>query len=142
MRLQNKVVIVTGSTTGIGKAIALRCISEGAKVVIHGLERELGEAVMSQLNNDNAVLHIEDITNTGAADRLVDIAVKTFGKLDAVVNNAAAVLSSNIETTDTVFLEEVLRINLVAPFAPDQGRTTTSYKNKRLCAKYRFGECL
>ena len=49
MRLQNKVVIVTGSTTGIGKAIALRCISEGAKVVIHGLEKDLGEAVMSQL---------------------------------------------------------------------------------------------
>jgi NAD(P)-dependent dehydrogenase (short-subunit alcohol dehydrogenase family) len=117
MRLQNKVVIVTGSTTGIGKAIALRCISEGAKVVIHGLERDLGEIVMAQLNNDGAVLHIEDITNTGAADRLVDIAVKTFGKLDAVVNNAAAVLSSNIETTDTVLLEEVLRINLVAPFA-------------------------
>ena len=117
MRLQNKVVIVTGSTTGIGKAIALRCIAEGAKVVIHGLEKDLGEAVMSQLNNDNAVLYIEDITNEGAAERLVDIAVKTFGKLDVVVNNAAAVLSSNIETTDTVFLEQVLRINLVAPLA-------------------------
>ena len=47
MRLQNKVVIVTGSTTGIGKAIAFRCISEGAKVVIHGLEADLGKAVMS-----------------------------------------------------------------------------------------------
>jgi NAD(P)-dependent dehydrogenase (short-subunit alcohol dehydrogenase family) len=117
MRLQNKVVIVTGSTTGIGKAIALRCIGEGAKVVIHGLERDLGEAVMSHLNNDNAVLYIEDITNEGAAERLVDFAVKTFGRLDAVVNNAAAVLSSNIETTDTVFLEQVLRINLIAPFA-------------------------
>jgi NAD(P)-dependent dehydrogenase (short-subunit alcohol dehydrogenase family) len=116
MRLQNKVVIVTGSTTGIGKAIALRCISEGAKVVIHGLEKDLGEAVMLQLGKDNAVLHIENITNEGAAARLVDIAVKTFGKLDAVVNNAAAVVSSNIETTDTAFLEEVLRINLVAPF--------------------------
>ncbi len=117
MRLQNKVVIVTGSTTGIGKAIALRCIREGAKVVIHGLERDLGEEVMSQLDNANAALYIEDITNEGAAERLVDIAVKTFGKLDAVVNNAAAVLSSNIETTDTVFLEQVLRTNLVAPFA-------------------------
>jgi NAD(P)-dependent dehydrogenase (short-subunit alcohol dehydrogenase family) len=117
MRLQNKVVIVTGSTTGIGKAIALRCVSEGAKVVIHGLEKDLGEAVMSQLGNDSAVLHIENITNSGAADRLVDIAVRTFGKLDAVVNNAAAIVSSNIETTDTAFLEEVLRVNLVAPFA-------------------------
>lgn len=117
MRLQNKVIIVTGSTTGIGKAIALRCIAEGARVVIHGLEKDLGEAVMSQISKDNAVLHIENITNEGAADRLVDVAVKTFGKLDALVNNAAAVLSSNIETTDTFFLEEVLRINLIAPFA-------------------------
>jgi NAD(P)-dependent dehydrogenase (short-subunit alcohol dehydrogenase family) len=117
MRLQNKVVIVTGSTTGIGKAIALRCIAEGAKVVIHGLEKDLGEAVMSEAGKDNAVLHVENLRNVGAAERLVDIAVKTFGKLDAVVNNAAAVLSSSIETTDTAFLEEVLRINLVAPFA-------------------------
>src|SRR5438046_8694449 len=110
MVLENKFIIVAGSTTGIVKAIALRCVSEGAKVVIHGLEKELGETVMSQLGNDNAVLHIEDVSNAGAADRLVDIAVRTFGKLDAVVNNAAAVLSSNIETTDTAFFETILRI--------------------------------
>src|SRR5678809_1100677 len=117
MRLKDQVIIITGSTTGIGKAIALRCISEGAKVVIHGLERDLGKEIMSQLKSDNAVLQIEDLTNTGAAERLIDLAVKTFGKLDAVVNNAAAIVSSNIETTDPDFLEEVLRINLVAPFA-------------------------
>ena len=117
MRLQNKVIIVTGSTTGIGKAIALRCVAEGAKVVIHGLEKDLGESVLSQLGYDNAVLHIEDIANEGATDRLVDIAIRKFGKLDGVVNNAAAVLSSNIETTDTAFFEKILRINLLAPFA-------------------------
>ncbi len=38
MRLKNKVIIVTGSTTGIGKAIALRCVAEGARVVLNGLE--------------------------------------------------------------------------------------------------------
>ncbi len=42
MRLKDKVIIVTGSTTGIGKAIAIRCVKEGARVVIHGLE-EVGE---------------------------------------------------------------------------------------------------
>jgi NAD(P)-dependent dehydrogenase (short-subunit alcohol dehydrogenase family) len=42
MRLENKVIIVTGSTTGIGKAIASRCVKEGASVVVHGLEKEMG----------------------------------------------------------------------------------------------------
>src|SRR5882672_11414496 len=108
MRLQNKVIIVTGSTTGIGKAIALRCVSEGAQVVIHGLEKDLGETVISGLGKDKAVLVTEDISREGAPERLVDITIKAFGKLDAIVNNAATVVSSNIDTTDTAFFEKVL----------------------------------
>ncbi len=56
MRLQNKVIIVTGSTTGIGKAIALRCVAEGARVIIHGLEEKWGNAVIAELGADKAVL--------------------------------------------------------------------------------------
>ncbi len=117
MRLLNKVVIITGSTTGIGKAIAIACVNEGAQVVIHGLEKEWGEAVVATLGNDKAILHIEDISAEGAAQRLVDIAIKTFGRLDAVVNNAAAVVSSSIHTTDLAFFRNVLEINTLAPFA-------------------------
>jgi NAD(P)-dependent dehydrogenase (short-subunit alcohol dehydrogenase family) len=117
MRLQNKVVIVTGSTTGIGKAIALMCVKEGAYVVIHGLEQEWGEAVVAAIGKDKAVLHIEDITENGAPPRLVDAAIKNFGKLDGIVNNAAWVVSSNIHTTDVEFFRRVLEINTLAPFA-------------------------
>src|SRR3954451_20464086 len=99
MRLKNKVIIITGSCTGIGKAIALRCVAEGARVVIHGLEQDLGEVVVSGLA-EKAVLHIEEITNEGAPERLVQIALEKFGRLDAIVNNAALVASSNIQTTD------------------------------------------
>lgn len=116
MRLKDKVIIVTGSTTGIGKAIASRCVQEGARVVIHGLEEEWGKEVLSALGNDNAVLHIEDISQDGAAERIVDVAIKSFGKLDTVVNNAAMVVSSNIHTTDRAFLQKVLGINTIAPF--------------------------
>lgn len=116
MRLKDKVIIVTGSTTGIGKAIALRCITEGAMVVIHGLEKNWGEEVMVQAGNEKAVLHIQDIIEEDAPAKLVEIAVKKFGKLDAVVNNAAWVVSSNIETTDRVFLRKVMEINTIAPF--------------------------
>ncbi len=116
MRLQNKVIIITGSTTGIGKAIALRCVAEGAKLVVHGLEEVWGKEVVAELGNKNAVLHIEDLSADGVQERLVQLAVKTFGKLDAVVNNAAIVASSNIHTTDKTFLERLLSINTIAPF--------------------------
>ncbi len=116
MRLQNKVIIVTGSTTGIGKAIALRCVAEGARVIIHGLEEKWGNAVIAELGADKAVLHIEDISREGAPQRIVDLAIKSFGKLDAVVNNAAMVVSSNIHTTDKSFMQKVLEVNTIAPF--------------------------
>ena len=116
MRLQNKVIIITGSTTGIGKAIALRCVAEGARVVIHGLEADWGKSLVSELGQDKAVLHIEDISQEGAPGRLVELAIQSFGKLNAVVNNAAMVVSSNIHTTDKSFLQRVLEVNTIAPF--------------------------
>jgi NAD(P)-dependent dehydrogenase (short-subunit alcohol dehydrogenase family) len=117
MRLQNKIIIVTGSCTGIGKAIAVRCVQEGASVIIHGLERELGEAVIHEIGQDRAQLHIEDISNEGAPQRLVDLALNTFGKLDAIVNNAALVYSSNLQTTDIILFRRIMEVNCFAPFS-------------------------
>ncbi|GAA4312144.1 SDR family NAD(P)-dependent oxidoreductase [Compostibacter hankyongensis] len=117
MRLQDKVIIVTGSTTGIGKAIALRCVEEGARVVIHGLEQEEGEAVAKEIGADKATLLIGDITMEDMPQRLTEAALTAFGRLDAVVNNAALVVSSNIHTTDKDFLRRVLEVNTLAPYA-------------------------
>ena len=117
MRLQDKVIIVTGSCTGIGHAIAQRCVAEGAKVIIHGLEPELGAAVVAELGADNAALHIEDLTAEGCLERLVALAVTRFGKLDAVVNNAAHVGASNLHTTDLPFFRRMLEVNTIVPFA-------------------------
>lgn len=117
MRLQNKVIIITGSCTGIGRAIAIRCVAEGAYVVVHGLEQQLGETVISELGETKAILHVEDITNEGAPRRLVEMALTIFGRLDAVVNNAATVVSSNIHTTDLPFFRRVMEVNTLAPFA-------------------------
>ncbi|MDX1639648.1 MAG: SDR family NAD(P)-dependent oxidoreductase, partial [Balneolaceae bacterium] len=116
MRLQDKVIIVTGSTMGIGKAIARRCVREGARVVIHGLEKDCGEELQEELGRKKAVLQIEDITNPGAPERLVLTALDAFGQLDAVVNNAAKVSPSDIATTDRNFLSDIFRVNSFAPF--------------------------
>lgn len=117
MRLENKVIIVTGSCTGIGKAIALRCVAEGARVVVHGLEQGLGEEVLAAAGAANAALLIADLAEESTVQRLVDLAVTTFGKLDAVVNNAALITQGTIHTTDLAYFRRMLEVNTVAPYA-------------------------
>lgn len=115
-RLNDKVVLVTGSTTGIGKAIAKRCVEEGAYVILHGLEEEWGQAVQEELGREQTALCIADLSEEGSAQRLVEFAVTTFGKLDVLVNNAAWVAPSNIHNTDAAFFRKILEINALAPF--------------------------
>ena len=115
-RLEGKVIIVTGSVTGIGKAIAKRCISEGAKVVLHGLEQDLGDETSLELGASHCALLIEDLANEGVAERLVALAIEAFGRLDAIVNNAALVSAGNLQNTDGAYLRRMLEINCVAPY--------------------------
>lgn len=116
MRLLGKSVIVTGSATGIGKAIALRCVREGASVVIHGLEADWVEAVQAEIGEEHAIGHVEDLTNDGCSQRLVDMAVRHFGKLDAVVNNAALVAQGNLHDTDAAAFMQMISVNTLAPY--------------------------
>src|ERR1043166_245709 len=71
MRLKDKSIIVTGSTTGIGRAIAERCVGEGARVLVHGRDRKAGEAVVASLG-DNAALHAADLADPASAPRLAN----------------------------------------------------------------------
>src|SRR5579863_1839814 len=98
MRLKDKFIIVTGSTTGIGEAMARRFVTEGARVLVHGLERELGEAVVRELGPRSAALHIDDLADPEAAPRVINAAISAFGRIDTLVNNAAWIIRSNIHT--------------------------------------------
>jgi NAD(P)-dependent dehydrogenase (short-subunit alcohol dehydrogenase family) len=115
MRLADKVVIVTGSTTGIGEATARRFVAEGAKVVVHGRDRERGERIVRELGPGKAIVSVEDLSDPGAPQRMVDAAVNAFGKLDAIVNNAAWIIRSDIQTTDAELFDRCMAINVRAP---------------------------
>lgn len=114
MRLAEKVILVTGSTTGIGEAIARRALAEGARVVFHGRDVERGRALAGQWPK-RAALSIDDLADPDAAPRIVKTAIDAFGRLDAIVNNAALVTRSELATTDAAFFDKIMAVNVRAP---------------------------
>lgn len=114
MRLQDKVILVTGSTTGIGEAIARRAVAEGARVLIHGRDENRGQALVAELGSQTA-LYVDDIADPAAPQRIVAAAIHAFGKLDSLVNNAATVQRSNLSNTDSALFDKIIAINLRAP---------------------------
>jgi len=115
MRLKDKAVIVTGSTTGIGEAMARRYAAEGARVLVHGRDRERGEKLVRELGPGKAALHVDALDDPEAAPRTVDAAIRAFGRIDGIVNNAAWIIRSNLETTDAALFDRCMAINVRAP---------------------------
>lgn len=110
MRLDGKVMLVTGATSGIGAAIALEAAKEGAKLVLTGRSAERGEAIRKQCNG--AAFHVADVTQKGIAETLIDATVKQFGRLDILVNNAGIVHRHTAETATDQEWDDVIATNV------------------------------
>ena len=89
-RLKDKVAIVTGSTAGIGRAIAVLFAQEGARVTVSGRRRELGEQVAQGIRAEGgeAAFCRADVRHSDELRALVQFAVERYGRLDILVNNA------------------------------------------------------
>ncbi|MEF9894282.1 MAG: SDR family oxidoreductase [Clostridia bacterium] len=89
-RFLGKTMIITGAASGIGRATALRAAREGAKVVLVDRKKEEGTQVAREIQASGGEGHFLwlDLTHPGAAEEMVDFAVRTFGKLDIAINNA------------------------------------------------------
>lgn len=94
MRFKDKVVIVTGSSRGIGKAIALEFAKEGAKVVVnYSRSNKEADSVVKEIEKIGAsAIAIKcDVSNESEVKKMVDTSLKTFGRIDILVNNAGIV---------------------------------------------------
>ncbi|MBY6413429.1 glucose 1-dehydrogenase [Rhodococcus sp. BP-252] len=87
--LEDKVAIVTGGSSGIGRGIVEKYVAEGAKVVIADIRDDDGSALAGQLGENAAFVH-SDVTKEESIESTVAFAVDTFGRLDVMVNNAGA----------------------------------------------------
>ncbi len=119
MRLKDRVAIVTGSATGIGQGIATRFAKEGAAVVVDYVGKpdapnQTEEAIRSAGGRTIAVE--ADVSNPQQVKNLIDSAVREFGKLDIVVNNAGIERKYAFVDYPLEEARKILEINLLGPF--------------------------
>jgi NADP-dependent 3-hydroxy acid dehydrogenase YdfG len=95
-RLKDKVILVTGSTTGIGEGMVRVFAREGAKVMIHGRRTDAAQTLAAELG-EAASFCIGALDDPQVPSRLIAETIDHFGRFDGLVNNAAAITRGNIE---------------------------------------------
>ncbi len=114
-RLREKVILVTGSTTGIGEAIARLAAREGARVMVHGRRKDAAENVASEIG-PAASFVIGDLADPEIPAKVIEETVACFGRIDGLVNNAAVMTRGGIEETDAETFDRTVAVDLKAPF--------------------------
>ena len=115
MLLLEKVIIVTGAGGGLGEGIARVCHREGARVLIADIDGQRASAVAASLERSALAMHC-DVRQDGQLEKLVELAVERFGRVDGLVNNAGVnCVKPLLETTPDDW-QNVLGVNLRAPF--------------------------
>lgn len=115
MELKNKVVLITGGSTGIGKEASIALAKAGANVVIayHNTKKE-GEAVKKECDKYGKVLLVHlDVTDTSSITKVVNGVIKQFGRIDILINNAGCFVYKFLEKQMKEEIERQLQVNLV-----------------------------
>lgn len=118
MMFKDKLVLVTGATSGIGRAAALKFAAEGARVAAVGRKREALDEVRKALatNGDRALAVQADITRDEDVRRAVDETVRAFGGLDVLVCAAGVIGTGNIENTSPELWDQMMAVNVRSVF--------------------------
>lgn len=119
MRLPNRVALVTGSSQGIGRGVAVRLAEAGADVIIHGREVSCeAQQTLEQVRacGRRACFIAADVSDVAECRRLVDEAVMQMGRLDILVNNAGIQQHGAFLEVEEADFQNVLDVNLRAPF--------------------------
>ena len=115
-KLENQVAVITGSTSGIGRACAERFAKEGARVVVSGRRKDVGAALAASLGN-GAFFVAADVAQPGDVENLVARTLERFGRIDCLVNNAGAQSATTLVAASTLeAFDHDLAVHVRAPF--------------------------
>jgi 3-oxoacyl-[acyl-carrier protein] reductase len=117
-KLEGKVAIVTGSGRGIGRSVALKLVSEGARLVINDLDAEPAQAVATEIRaaGGEAVACVGSVTAPDFAERLIKTCVDSYKSIDIIVNNAGYTWDSVIQKMSDEQWYTIMDVHLTAPF--------------------------
>ncbi|MCS7202376.1 MAG: glucose 1-dehydrogenase [Dictyoglomus sp.] len=118
MNFKDKVVLITGAGSGIGRKTAIMFAERGAKVAVNDVSEERGRETVEIIKNNGgeAIFIIGDISISSEAERVVKETVDAFGRLDILVNNAGIVLAGKVENTSEEDFDKTMAINVKGPF--------------------------
>ncbi len=120
MRLKDKVALITGASSGIGRESAILFAKEGANIVLVDINDGGAGDVIAEIrkNGQDAVFHRTDISNPQGVEQMVKYAEETYGKLDILFNNAGIMLSTDdtAEATDLETWDMTMNVNVKGVF--------------------------
>ena len=110
--IENKVIMITGASSGFGKITAEKCVSLGAKVILGARREDRLIDLCNQLGLENAVYEVTDVSKKETVNKLASKGIETFGKIDALINNAGIMPLSLLEKGRTDEWDEMIDINI------------------------------
>jgi NAD(P)-dependent dehydrogenase (short-subunit alcohol dehydrogenase family) len=117
-RLKDRVALVTGGGSGIGRATAIRLAEEGAKVAVNDINPATGQEAVKTITDagGKAVFIQADVSKVAECERIVAETVKVFGRLDILVNNAAVMVEKTVVDTTEEDFDRITGVNLKGVF--------------------------
>lgn len=110
--IEGKVVVITGASSGIGKATAKQLVKNGAKVVLGARREEQLKAIVTDLGEENAAYQVADVTKPADMQKLVNMALDRFGKVDVFFANAGVMPAGNVSELNTKSWDLMVDINI------------------------------
>lgn len=138
MRLKNKVVVVTGGARGMGRAYSIALAREGAKVVVNYVSRqdaaqEVIEAIIRA--GGQAAMFKADVGNKGDVEKMVDFAIKQYGRLDVMVSNAGVVHKASLLEHSEEDIDRIFHTNV-------KGNIFCTQAASKVMMKQKFGKII